>query len=153
MDCSHQDPLSMGCLRQEYWNGLPFSSPGDLPSPGIEPVSPALAGRFFITEPLGKPLIMLFLCLLPSPNFRPCHLASVVEARPLPLSVDHHFAAAKLLSHVQLFATPWTLVQQAPLSMEFCGSCIKCKFFTAEPQGKPKPPLYTSPNSKIYSFL
>jgi len=37
--------------RQEYWRGLPFPSPGDLPDPGIEPVSPALAGGFFTTEP------------------------------------------------------------------------------------------------------
>ena len=48
--------LSMGFPRQEYWSGLPFHSPGDLPNPGIEPVSPALAGRFFPTEPPGKPL-------------------------------------------------------------------------------------------------
>ena len=42
-------------LMQEYWSGLPFPSPGDLPDPGIEPMSPALAGRFFTTEPPGKP--------------------------------------------------------------------------------------------------
>ena len=45
-----QGPLSMGLSRQEHWNGLPFSSPGDLPDPGIKPtslMSPALAGRFF----------------------------------------------------------------------------------------------------------
>ena len=41
----HQAPLSMGLSRQEYWSGLPFSPPGDLPNPGIEPLSPALAGR------------------------------------------------------------------------------------------------------------
>ena len=39
-----QAPLTMGFLRQEYWSGLPFPSPGDLPVPEIEPVSPALAG-------------------------------------------------------------------------------------------------------------
>ena len=39
---AHQTPLSMGSSRQEYWSGLPFSSPGDLPDPGIEPGSPAL---------------------------------------------------------------------------------------------------------------
>ena len=50
----HQAPLSMGFSRQEYWSGLPFLSPGDLPKPGIKPVSPALAGRFFTTEPPGK---------------------------------------------------------------------------------------------------
>ena len=44
--------------RPEYWSGLPFSSPGDRPNPGIKPrspVTPALAGRFFTTEPSGKP--------------------------------------------------------------------------------------------------
>ena len=39
---AHQDPLPMGFPRQEYWAGLPFPSSGDLPGPGIEPVSPAL---------------------------------------------------------------------------------------------------------------
>ena len=48
---AHQSPLSLGFPRQEYWSGLPFPSPGDLPDPGIEPVSLALAGRFFTTEP------------------------------------------------------------------------------------------------------
>ena len=46
----------MGFPRQEYWSGLPFPSPGDLPDPGIEPTSlasPALAGGFFTTEPPG----------------------------------------------------------------------------------------------------
>ena len=38
---AHQAPLSMGFPRQGYWSGLPFPSPGDLPDPGIEPVSPA----------------------------------------------------------------------------------------------------------------
>ena len=54
-----QDPLSMGFSRQEYWSGLSFPSPGDLPDPGIEPASPiapALADGFFITKPPGKPL-------------------------------------------------------------------------------------------------
>ena len=46
---------SMEFPRQEYWSGLPFPSPGDLPDPGIEPPSPALAGKFFTTEPPGKP--------------------------------------------------------------------------------------------------
>ena len=38
--------------------GLPFPPPGNLPNPSIEPMSPALAGRFFTTEPLGKPLTL-----------------------------------------------------------------------------------------------
>ena len=47
---AHQAPLSMGFSRQEYWSGVPFLTPGDLPDSGIEPaslVSPALAGGFF----------------------------------------------------------------------------------------------------------
>ena len=52
---AHQVPLSMGFPRQEYWSGLPFSSPGDLPNPGVEPESHALAGGFFTAEPPGKP--------------------------------------------------------------------------------------------------
>ena len=52
---ARQTPLSMGFPKQEYWSGLPFPSPGDLPDPGIEPRSPAWAGGFFTTEPPGKP--------------------------------------------------------------------------------------------------
>jgi len=48
----------MGFSRQEYWCGLSFPSPGDPPNPGIKPASPALAGWFFTTEPLGRPLNM-----------------------------------------------------------------------------------------------
>ena len=51
-----QAPLSMGFSRQEYCSGLPFPSPGDLPDPGTDLGSPALAGGFFNTEPLGKPI-------------------------------------------------------------------------------------------------
>ena len=50
-----QAPPSMGFPRLEYWSGLPFPSPRDLPDPGIEPVSPALAGGFSTTEPSRKP--------------------------------------------------------------------------------------------------
>ena len=53
---AHQAPLSMGFSRQEYWSGLPFPSPGDLLDPGIEPMSPALAGRFFTSESPGNSL-------------------------------------------------------------------------------------------------
>jgi len=45
----------MGFSRQEYCSGLPFPSPGDLPYPGIEPTSPALADRFFTVGPPGSP--------------------------------------------------------------------------------------------------
>ena len=59
MTVAPQAPRSTGFSRQEYWSGLPFPPPGDLPDPGIEPVSPggpALARRFSTAEPPGKPL-------------------------------------------------------------------------------------------------
>ena len=49
-------PLLMVFSRQEYWNGLPFPTPEDLPNPGIKPTSPALAGGFLTTEPPGQPI-------------------------------------------------------------------------------------------------
>ena len=52
---SRQAPLSMGFPRQKYLSGLPFPPPRDLPNPGIEPMSPALVGEFFTTEPPRKP--------------------------------------------------------------------------------------------------
>ena len=50
-----QAPPSMGFSRQEYWSGLPFPSPGDLPDPGIEPGSPILQADALTSEPPGKP--------------------------------------------------------------------------------------------------
>ena len=56
-----QAPLSMGFPRKEYWSGLPFPSPGDLPDPGIEPGSPALQADSLLSEPSGKPKMKLLL--------------------------------------------------------------------------------------------
>ena len=52
---AHQAPQSMGFSRQEYWSGLPFPSPGDLPHRGIEPGSPALQADALTSEPAGRP--------------------------------------------------------------------------------------------------
>ena len=52
---AYQAPPSMGFSRQEYWSGLPFPSPGNLPNPGIEPRSPALEADALTSEPPGKP--------------------------------------------------------------------------------------------------
>ena len=51
---AYQAPPSMGFSRQEYWSGLPFPSPGDLPDPGIEPWSPAFQADTLTSEPRGK---------------------------------------------------------------------------------------------------
>ena len=52
---AHQAPQSMEFSMQEYWSGLPFPSPGDLPHPGIEPGSPALQADTLPSEPQGGP--------------------------------------------------------------------------------------------------
>ena len=57
---AHQASLSVGFSRQEYWSGLPFPSPGDLPDPGIEPRSPALQGDALTSEPPGKPCTLVY---------------------------------------------------------------------------------------------
>ena len=55
---AYQAPLSMEFSRQEYWSGLPFPSPGDLPDPGIEPRSPALQADSLLSELPGKPTLV-----------------------------------------------------------------------------------------------
>ena len=90
---AYQAPPSMEFSRQDYWSGVPFPSPGDLPDPGIKPeslMSPALAGSFFTTSATWEaPQESLLLLLL------------------------------SRLSHVRRLATPWTAAYQAPPSMEF----------------------------------
>ena len=55
---AHHAPLSMAFSRQEYWNGMPCPSPGDLPDPGIEPWSPALQADSVPSEPPGEPIYL-----------------------------------------------------------------------------------------------
>ena len=93
-----QAPLSMLFSRQEYWSGLPYPPPGDLPNPGFKCtslISPALAGWFFTTSATGKPTYdyLLFFC---------CSL-----------------------SRVWLLATPWTAARQAFLSFTVFWSLLK----------------------------
>ena len=59
-----QAPLSMGFPQQEYWSGLSFLSPGDLPKPGTELMSPALSGRFFSSVPPGKPHVYILVYII-----------------------------------------------------------------------------------------
>ena len=58
----YQAPLSMGFSRQEYWSGLPFPSPGDLPDPGVEHGSPALQADSLLTEVPRKPNVTVSVC-------------------------------------------------------------------------------------------
>ena len=97
---THQAPLSMGLPRQNYWNGLPFPPPGDLPDPGIEPsslMSPALADRFFTTNATWEAL-----------GVRTTALKSAVCAYVVGCVIC-----------VWLSATPWTVTRQASLPAGF----------------------------------
>ena len=82
---AHQATLSMGFFRQEYWNGLPFPSPGDLPDPGIKPESPALADGCFTPKPPGKPMTLGKITKNPSlPQFpQLCNLDNIRVANRL----------------------------------------------------------------------
>ena len=75
-------PLSMEFPRQEYWSGLSFPSPGDLPDPRIKPRSPALQAGSLPTEPPGKPLCIYTHYAFPSFLF-----SAICKA-----SSDNHFA-------------------------------------------------------------
>ena len=61
---THEAPLSRGHPRDEYWTGLPFSSPGDPPDVGTEPMSPVLTGEFFTSEPPGNPIEEIYLSII-----------------------------------------------------------------------------------------
>ena len=66
MDCSLSVPLSMEFSRQEYWSGLPFPTPGDLPDPEIKPASlasPALASKFFTTSATQEAQMCVCVCV------------------------------------------------------------------------------------------
>ena len=68
---ARQASLSMGFPRQEYWSGLPFPSPGDLPDPGIEPMSLALAGRFFNMSHQGSQFGVDYIVFVFGPGLTP----------------------------------------------------------------------------------
>ena len=61
---AYQASLSMGFSRKEYWSGLPFPSPGDLPDPGVKPGSPTLGADALTSEPPGKPNLAYYIFLL-----------------------------------------------------------------------------------------
>ena len=65
---AHQAPLSMGFSRQEYWSGLPFPSPGDLPDPEIKPRSPTLQADALTSEPPGNAHLNLKVLIITGKN-------------------------------------------------------------------------------------
>ena len=97
MDCAaRQASLSMGFFRQEYWSGLPFLSPGDLPSPGTERASPAFAGGFFMLSLYSE--LMIISALLPTaPPARFPVVANNSPIRSVALSLKPRRASRVLL--------------------------------------------------------
>ena len=131
-------PLTMGFFRQEYWSGLSFPFPGDLPYPGINPKPPVLAGKFFITELPGKPRYM-YAAAAATKSLQSCPtlcdpidgsppgspVPGILQARILEwvaISFSNAWkwkVKVKSLSCVRLLATPWTAGYQVPPSMGF----------------------------------
>ena len=96
----HQALLSVGFPRQEYWNGLPLPSSGDLPDPEIEPTYAALTGGFFTTELLGKPDGWLRLLLLSSVQFSSVTQLCPTRCNPMDCNMPgfkHHQNSRSLL--------------------------------------------------------
>ena len=144
----------MGFPRQEYWSGLLFPYPGDLPSPGIKATSCTLAGGFFTTESPGKPPIYIAaaaakllqscptLCdpIDGSPPGSP--VSGILQARTLEwVAISFSNASkwkveVKSLSRVWLLVTQWTAAYQAPPSMGFS----RQEYWSGVPL--PSPPIY-----------
>ena len=120
-DCSPPGSSAHGIFpRQEYWSGLPFPSPGDLPDPGIEPVSPdspALAGKLFTTEPPGKPMIVyldLYLYIFIYTHKLNIQKTKIMASSPITSweidgeTVETDFILGGLQNHCKWWLQPWS---------------------------------------------
>ena len=132
---AHQAPPSMGFSRQEYWSGLPFPSPGDLPDPGIEPRSPVLQADALTSEPpwilnihaaAAKSLQLCPTLCNPIDGSPPGYpVPGILQARILEWDAISFSNAwkwkvkVKSLSCIWLLATQWTAAYQAPPPMGF----------------------------------
>ena len=119
IDVACQAPLSMEFSRQEYWSGLPFPSPGDLPNPGIEPsslVSPALQVDSLPLVPPGKPPEWLINCTLKFPHLV---LSQWLWWKKPWLKEKQSSFPFCMLSCVKPLETPWNIASQTPLTTEF----------------------------------
>ena len=122
--CSPQAPLFMEFSRQEYWSGLSFSTPVDLPDPGIKPMSaasPVLAGKLLTTAPPGKPWIKCYKCVnwvFRFSFFSPCEYSTFLSSlflglSFLPLNFSGTFVKTDLIIYVQEYF--WTLYFMPPI--------------------------------------
>ena len=128
---ARQAPLSMGFPRQEHWSGLPCPS-GNIPNPGIEPASPALAAGFFTTEPPGKSYVTAY---VHAKSLQSCPtLCDPMDCSP-PGSVVHGILQARTLEWVALPSSRGSSQPRDGTHVS-CGSWLAGRFFTEEPLGK-----------------
>ena len=125
---AHQAPLSLGFSRQEYWSGSPCSPPGDLPHPGIEPTSPALAGGFFIAEPLGKPQSRV-----------KCQSLGRVQLFATPQSAAHQTPLSMGFSRQEYWSGSPSLLQGIFPTQGSSPHLLHCRWilYSLNPQGSP----------------
>ena len=125
---ARQTPLSMKVSREEYWSGLPFPSPGDLPDPGIEPRSPALQADFLPSEPPWKPGEKIgtgekSICHISSyrPATRSCvdYFSSKVLICRFQIHSGNHYVIKFLIIHSHSAASTCILHGQWESQMEF----------------------------------
>ena len=131
-----QAPLSMEFFRQEYWSGLPFPSPEDLPDPGIKPVSlvsAALASRFLTTEPPGKPKATILQCgisILSAPLVACPSAQWMVSLRPV--TTNRRLALILILVMISVSEGIWlrsweaSKVSLQPSSSTITGIYLEC---------------------------
>ena len=116
MDVAYHAPLSMGFSRQEYWSGLPFPSPEDLPNPGIQLRSPALQADSLPSEPpgsqgaqsihiniflhLGQITLMVVQCVLSAIIYITIHLLLICFFQ---LSVQQYITLESYIIHTSLY--------------------------------------------------
>jgi len=96
---TRQASLAMGLSRQEYWSGLPFPPPGDLPNPGIEPRSPALQAHSLPTESHGKPSL--------------CRTS---------MQISHNYICIYMNTYIHLYLS-------TPIPALYMSPCIRAPFF------------------------
>ena len=117
---AYQVPLSMKSSRQEYWSGLLFPSPGDHPDPGIEPRSPALAGRFFTTNytpiKMKKPILSVFI-IQRTRRLSTCLQGISVMQTPFQINTTSLCACVNLKWHMYFPTT-------SPLGLHLKGICL-----------------------------
>ena len=130
--CNHMDcsPLGSSVLRQQYWSGLPFPSPGDLPDPGIKPASSALASGFFTTKP------QVSLCLH-AKSLQSCPILCDPMDCSLPGSSVHGILQTRILEWVAMPSSRGSSWPRDQTRIS-CSSSVAGRFFTNEPPGKPR---------------